>query len=249
MSLTAYSLRLFVVVLPLAGCTSSLPLRVAEFDNEAQFKASSQKSIPYGNPQTFDEVRAAFLAYYNLYLAEADGKRLNAQRANEAGFYSAVIGVIGGIAKSIEVAVGGAVGSAGAGLYGDRYRLGVQAHNYELAAKSLRCMYQLLPGATDTSLSAFRFTTSNRAADIELRDVALTGLTNIRDKLRTLQTSFEFGQADLSKLKQAMQDGKDNAAPNAGSRVNALTTSAIPPVDEIENYRKNIKTCEALMGA
>lgn len=230
----------------LAGCGALQPLPVAEFSSNEQFNQAVDQKLPFGDLNSFQKVQDAFVAYHNLYTAEARRKRQAAQNVNETSFYSSILGVLGGLAKSLEAAATGAVGAAGAGLMSDRYKLAVQASNYELAADALLCMYHLLPGATDEVLSSFRFVDRDSPADIELREIALNGLLGVRSKLGRLQSSFELGRPDPNRLKEALLQTKDKAADTRdAASIRSAARQRIPSAEEIAGYRAAVKACDS----
>ena len=234
---------LFLVLI--SGCAST-PLPVAEFSSEDAYNAAASRRLPFGDLNSYEKVRVAFVAYHNLYDDTAKSKRLSAQRSNETGFYSSIIGVLGGIGKSVETAAVGAIGAAGAGLYGERYRLTVQASNYELAADAMLCMYNLLPNATDEGLRAYRFISPDSPADLEIRNIALEGLLSVRSKLGRLQAAFELGRPDPNKLKDAITEKKQDASDVPTQRSLLRARNVEPPSkEEVENYKKGIKVCAA----
>lgn len=232
----------------LAGCATPLP--IAEFDppdkaGGRHFNKYADRSLPYGSVKTFGEVQTAMRAYRHLYLEEADKKRLQAQSASEVSFFSSVLGVLGGVARSQDAALTGGGIAAGAGLYSDRYKLIVQAANYEKAAEALECMYLLLPDGVSEHLGAFRVKSENASAESVFRTAALESLLFVRSKLRTLQSTFQFGDADVNKLKDALTKKSDDVEEGQDKLGVTRAKQASIDSDALKSYRKDLKACEA----
>lgn len=191
----------------LTGC-SSLPLPPRDDPN-------SSGKFPFGDVDTFEQVRTAFKGYYRTYSEEAVAKRVSAQKASETGFYGAILGVVGGVAKEVGVATTGAVLGAGSGLYSDRYRLQVQAQSYEVSADAMLCMYLASQDMDSARLSMFNLEGAKQSGDLAARDIAIDGLLRIRDKLYKLQSKLELGQPDPNKLKDALTKPPATVTENA----------------------------------
>lgn len=172
-----------------SACTSPLPIPVAEPSSEC-LNDSSLKACrnPTDGLSTFDSVIRAFRAYAITWSSESTKKRQQALATSEVSFYGALVGAIGGIVQSPPTAIAGASLAAGSSIYSQRYRLEVQAANYDLAAASMQCMYDYTSPLLGTPSSA---------ATIEARDIALENLHRVRDKFRSLQNSFELGKPDV----------------------------------------------------
>jgi hypothetical protein len=241
---------LFAIAL-LVGCATPLP--VAEFDAPGTsggrtIASYAARDFPYGELKTFAQVQGAMRAYRHLYLEEADKKRLQAQNASEVSFFSSIVGVLGGVAKSQDAALAGGGVAAGAGLYADRYRLTVQAKNYETAAEALECMFQILPEGAAEALAAFQIKGTAAGLDSVFRTAALESLFFVRSKLRSLQTTFEFGTADVNKLKDALSKKADEVEESNDKDAVAKSKSAKFDAEALKNYRKDLKACEAKFG-
>lgn len=206
----------------LTGC-SSLPLPPRDDPN-------SSGKFPFGDVSTFEEVRSAFKGYYRTYSEEALAKRVSAQKSSETGFYGAILGVLGGVAKEVGVAATGAVIGAGSGLYSDRYRLQVQAQSYEVSADAMLCMYLASQDMDSPRLSMFNLDGANQPGDLAARDIAIDGLLRVRDKLYKLQSKFELGQPDTNKLKDALKQPPAIASENAKFTANQNAAAANIPV-------------------
>jgi len=221
------------VIVTLTGCSTPLP--IVDRDNPTG-------TFPFGDVSSFDNVKAKFKDYYLLYSDEAQTKRIYAQRASETGFYGAVFGVLGGLAKDVDAAITGAVVGASAGLYSDRYRLQVQAANYETAADAMLCMYRASIDISDNNLSNLTFI--KQPAKIAVRDIALDGFIAVRGKLYKLQASFALGQPDPNKLKDALNAPKSDTPTKSSDKATlSMEESTIQAL--LPDYKNKIDQCLA----
>lgn len=230
----------------LVGCgTIPTPLPVAKLPEDYM-----NKDEPWAKINSLDDAAKTFLAYSIFYTDQAAAKRKMAQNANETSFYSSVIGVIGGIVKSATTAITGGVVGAGAGLFTDRYRLDVQAHNYETASTAMRCMYLATNDVNSGNVSAYRIQLLNGApmpADAQLKRIAIDDLLVVLDHLYRLQASFQLGQPDVNKLKEpVIADLKTVKKPGE-------ETGFVASGDEetqrqrIANYKGDMEKCTGLI--
>lgn len=218
-----------IIAILLAGC--SLPLPVPDRND------SANRPLPYGELRTFDTVKMKFKDYHLLYAEEAQDKRKLAQSSSEIGFYSSILAVLGGIGKSPEVAIGGALLGAGSAMYSERYKLQVQATNLETASDAMLCMYlksQDIP--SDAILK--NLTVDSKTADIATRDIAIDGFLQVRSKLYRLQSSFELGKPDPNKLKDALKAPPASVGNAAGFTVDDPTSKEM-----LTKYKSEIDQC------
>ena len=211
---------------------------------------STTADFPFGDIGTFDKVKAKFKDYYVLYTTKAQDDRVIAQYASETGFYGAVIGVLGGIAKDITAVASGAGIGAGAGLFSDRYRLQVQAANYEAAADAMLCMYRASIDISDAKME--KLVVEDQPATSVIRDVAVDGFIAVRSKLYNLQANFALGQPDPNKLKDALTAPPKDAAPKknpGGTGFVALDANETTVQELLKGYKNNIDQCLAKISA
>ncbi|MDP1927565.1 MAG: hypothetical protein Q8K62_03540 [Thiobacillus sp.] len=222
-------LTLLVVPVAFGGCATPLPVvDTPKYEKELPFKAN-----------TFDDVKISFMGFYHAYNDEAKDKRRKNQTASETSFYSSIIGLIGGVAEAVPVAIAGATVAAGSGIYSDRYRLQVQAGNYEMAADAMLCMYFASQDLTSDGLK--KLTIADKPAEVEAREIARDALLKVRDKLYRLQASFVLGQPDISKLKDALK-----AAPaNNVSKASGFATFDVKEEEALKEYKNKIDQCVA----
>lgn len=220
------------VIVMLSGCSTPLPI---------VDRTTPNGDFPFGDVGSFDKVKAKFKDYYLLYSDEAQSKRVVAQRASETGFYGAIVGVLGGLAKDFDTAATGALVGAGAGLYNDRYRLQVQAANYETAADAMFCMYRASVDISDKNLKHLIF--MNQPAEIAIRDIALDGFISVRGKLYKLQASFVLGQPDPNRLKAALNAPQSDPATKKGTQTLASDDATVQAL--LPDYKNKLDQCFA----
>ena len=209
----------------LVGCGTALPIPVVDFEDDASFQQAASRFHALRKFEDFKGAQQALHAYAVLYQDEASKKRLLAQRLGEVSFYSALGGAIAGIARSPEGAFTGAVGSASAGILSDRYRLTLQAANYDLAAEAMRCMDRETIPFSEAGISGLSFTIAGQSvvAESEMRDIAAKNFLLVYDRLQKLQATFTLGNPDLNKLRDVAK-----AQPDTVSRAPKVLTLAAP---------------------
>ncbi|MFM0557594.1 hypothetical protein P0D69_42650 [Paraburkholderia sediminicola] len=185
------------IFVAISGCASPWPIPVDK-PSAACLKDKTLATCQNESDHldTLADVIVAFRAYAVTWRGSADGKRQDAQASSEVSFYGALVGAIGGIVKSPQTAIAGTAVAAAGGIFSQRYRLDVQAANYDLAANAMQCMYDY-----SSPLLTGGYTGTN-----EQRDNALADLTLVRNKLRTLQNTFQLGTPDISKLTDALKN-------------------------------------------
>lgn len=199
----------------LVGCSTGLPIPVADFDGNASYVNAVNAFDGLTAFTTVEGAKGAFKAYFILYRAQATEKRKLAQSTSEFSFYSALGAAIAGIAKSPTGAIAGAAGSAGASIFSERYKLALQAANYDLAASAMRCMQSETSVFTPGALAALSFTRANGtvvSAEVELRDIAAKNFLSVQDRLYKLQSTFELAAPDFNKLRAIGDKRADNVS-------------------------------------
>lgn len=237
----------------LTGCASNRPLPV--IDNPVFLNGNDTANMPYGDANNIVDYQAIFKGYYLAYSREANNKRLSNQKADETTFYSTIIGVVGGIAKSMTTAIGGAAVAGGSSAYSDHYNMIIQADNYELAAEVMNCMYVAGKGIDYMELIFIQKTNENDIpAGLYVNEVAQENLDLVRAKLARLQASVQLGKFDADKFKKSINDSSaEFKAPTpaqakligfAGAFVNDLDDT----IYAVNNYKKRMDGCAAKLG-
>lgn len=235
----------------IVGCSTALPLPVAEFGDDAAFDRAAGRFHALKRFRDFKGAQQALHAYAVLYQDEADKKRLLSQKLSETSFYSALGGAIAGIAKSPQGALVGGIGSAGSGILSERYNLTVQAANYDLAAEAMRCMDRETIPFTEAGVSGLTFTLSGRSvsADSELRDIAAQNFLLVHDRLHKLQANFVLATPDLNKLRQAGSMPQDKVSFSTKSATltapSALTSADQQDAMKVQTFNAQTKAYNA----
>lgn len=220
----------FVVV----GCASQ-PLPVADIPKPPS------DDFPFGSIKTFDEVKAKFKGYHLTYIEQAQTKRQYAQNASETTFYGSIVAALGGAFESTATAIGGGLIAGGGSLYNDRYRLQLQAHNYETAASVMLCMYRASQDLSDANLAAF--TLDAGPATTAAREIALDGLLTVRERLYRLQATFELGKPDANRLKEIVNTPKQKVEDAAGIQSAQTAEQKAITESQLAQFKNRIDQC------
>jgi predicted DNA-binding transcriptional regulator AlpA len=188
-------------------------------------------------------VKIGVRAYATRWEKEADAKKAQATAAGELTFYGLLTSAIGLATKSPETVIaGGSVGAAGT-IYSKRYALDVQAHNYDLAAQSVQCMY----------MAALPYKDIQFADPSQVRDPALASLVNVRKKLRNQQNNLVLATPSFTELQAALMTTADVKANVASGSTQALYGVPVETEGEetkvdISALLKSLKVCESQTG-
>ena len=195
-------LRIIVVcffTLLAAGCASLYPLPVDEkdiMDNlEKHDKLYNGTKGLYGlepatdHPQAIKNLRI----YSDWYFLKTNNLRKYQFELKDRSLFFGIAGMLAGIAKSPEWAVGGTLLASSVEMPNDRYQLSVQSANYEKASDTMYCMYRhLAPYQNDTNVLPFVKFLNDR-------------IYEVRRKLRKAQTSITLTSPDLTKLTASLK--------------------------------------------
>lgn len=138
-------------------------------------------------------------------MKHADTLRSHSYSASDVSFSGGLLGIVGGLTKSPETAIAGALLNGSGSTAQARYEYQVQASNYERAAEALYCMRRHLypyPGAIDITLANER-------------------IDAIRRKLRTVQSQVTLAATNADALKAALEKAipAENGAAVAKARM------------------------------
>ena len=186
-----------VIVLTLSGCAGMRPLPVKEPASVVGVKKEGGGLDPaLSASEAFDNLEA----YGNYYLIEASKLHANNYRASDASFAGALVGIAGGLTKSPQTAIAGALLGGGGSIASDRYKFQVQAQNYEKASDGMFCLRGVLysmhiPGKLLVPVD-------------QVLDLAFLNerISEIRRKLRVSQAAVQLTTPDLTKLQKALAD-------------------------------------------
>lgn len=208
----------------LSGCASMRPLPVREP------QTLSDVTEKWGGLPTatgFDGASANLSGYGNYYLMQANGLHASAYRASDAGFAGGLIGMAGGLTKSPQTAIAGAVLGGGGAMANDRYQFQVQAQNYEKAADAMFCMKRVLISMGDPTNLLGTSTTP-------VLDVAFLNerIEEVRRKLRKSQATVQLASPDLTKLQATLADliKKKDAKVNSNPSANTIFGQSVSPL-------------------
>lgn len=236
----------------LTGCATPLPI-VDYASTQERAQGPYARYQPQNNFSDLPKAVEEFEAYYFLYQHTSDQLNLRKQSAGEVGFFSSVLAILGGAAKSPGAVVTGGLGTVGSSIYSERYRLDVQAANYDQAARAMRCLSLETRDLDAAALPAAQFTAVGQPsldALPEVLRVARDAFIEVRDRLRSLQIKITLGSPDLGKLKEVAQAKRDSVTPKAIAPAAALAALAVTASNEkIELYRGRVKACTALLGS
>lgn len=177
---------MFALGICLSGCASMRPLPLQE-PTDATVEAYPGGGL---NPATTPgEVKTNLKVYADTYLKHADTLRSASYSASDVSFSGGLLGIVGGLTRSPETAIAGALLNGSGSTAQARYEYQIQASNYERAAEALYCMRRHLypyPGVIDISLANER-------------------IDAIRRKLRTVQSQVTLAATNADALKAALE--------------------------------------------
>lgn len=179
---------LFIAAISVSGCQSMRPLPISEPTDYSSATTPIGGLPPASSwPEGVQTVRA----YGNTYIEAADKLHRSNYRASDAAFGGGLLGMIGGLTRSPETAVAGALLTGGGNTASERYQYMVQAKNYEKASEAMGCLER----------SMLLVTQCNSLDLFELNDA----VAQIRRKLRNYQASVTLSMPDLTKLEAAVR--------------------------------------------
>ncbi|MDQ3288665.1 MAG: hypothetical protein M3Q42_10490 [Pseudomonadota bacterium] len=208
----------------LVGCASTRPLPLRE---PTDVNAGEYHGGGLSPASTPDEVKRNLKVYADAYLQHADALHSNSYSASDTAFSGGLLGMIGGLAKSPETAIAGALLSGGGNTAQARYQFQVQAANYEKAADALYCMRRHLypyPGPIDVGMANDRIDTVRRklrtaqskvtlaATDVSALETALKKLIPIEEAATEQKEALAQAMMDLEKGKRTLELLKKRAA-------------------------------------
>lgn len=207
------------VVVLLSACTSLRPLPVVEPeggtpDNPSQPDFRRGGLIPANTP---DQALKNLKIYADSYYSSGDRLRSSEFNNSDLTLIGGILALVGGVAKSVEVAVTGGVLSAGSSIASQRYQLKIQAANYEKAGDAMSCMYR-------------------NGMQLKLIDEKYLGDTpsfvndkidEVRGKLRKAQISVDLLSPKTDELEKSLKQlqGANSVATEASSSLLSLRSS------------------------
>lgn len=160
---------ILIITVFISGCVNPHPSPITEPDPECLRGGDICNNFA-DNLTSFYAVVNAYRAYATTWEHTSDQKKSQATNASEITFYGLLASAIGLATKSPETVIaGGSVGAAGT-IYSKRYALEIQAHNYDLAAQSMQCMY----------MAAAPYQKKSFPDDLTVRNASLNSLITVR---------------------------------------------------------------------
>lgn len=168
-----------------------------------------------------------------LYGAEALG--------SETSFLATVTSVVSAATGHLQAAKSAAVIAGGGALISDRYKITVQAGNYDKASKSFLCMRDRLAAADAVqNLSSQTLRTTHPEVEIRLPDTMRAKVGEVLDRLATAQRQISIVTPDIENIKKALSQTPTTAAVSS-FRVGGASLDTTP----IDELLKNIAACAA----
>ncbi|OEZ50798.1 hypothetical protein JAB1_19160 [Janthinobacterium sp. MP5059B] len=132
------------IVVSLPACNNLRPLPIVE-PNGGSVEMPTQPDFKRGGLIPATSILQAvnnLKIYTDSYYSTADNLRSSEFDNADLTLLGGIAAIVGGVAKSVEIAVSGGVLSAGASIASQRYQLKIQAANYEKAGDAMACMYR-----------------------------------------------------------------------------------------------------------
>lgn len=138
------TLFILLFVVSLSACNNLRPLPIVEPDGGSVENPTQPDFRRGGLIPANSAVQAVnnLKIYTDSYYSSADKLRASEFDNADLTLLGGIAAIVGGVAKSVEIAVSGGVLSAGASIASQRYQLKIQAANYEKAGDAMACMYR-----------------------------------------------------------------------------------------------------------
>jgi hypothetical protein len=240
-----------VVTLFLLGCVSNYPLPVKEPPAQDSKKKSTEASLtseptdPEENrtepdyqsggltpAKTLEQAARNLKIYGDSYQKSAENLMRNEYISSDVGYGGGVIGVIGGLVKSFQTTIAGALAATGSSIASNRYQLTVQAKNYERAANAMHCMYTALYPQTDLGLEV-HYVNEN--------------IDKVRRDLRKAQYSVQLLSPDINLLKEVLGKKEASEKALADARQNKAKPDDLKAA-EIKVLKDRLNECVVTLG-
>lgn len=183
-----------VIAAALSGCVNLYPLPIQEpaaLDSKKQRVEPDYQRGGLLPAKTIEHAIENLKIYGDSYQDYGNKLRRNEYISSDIAFIGGILGVAGGLTKSVETVIAGAVLGSGGLIVSERYQFLVQATNYEKASDAMYCMYsQLYP----VSGGSIPFGFVNERID------------EVRRKLRNVQSKVQLASPDLSKLETSLSE-------------------------------------------
>lgn len=183
-----------LVLVFLCGCGGLRPLPVAEPpSNQTEPNVSRGLRPATTTPQAIKNLQI----YSDSYFSTADSLRIKEYTSSDISLGGGILGILGGVGKSVEIAVSGGLISTSAVMFSDRYQLKEQAKNYERAGDVMSCMYRA---------AVFLEKIGGAADSVETPKFINYRVDEVRAKLRKSQIAVDLVSPDMSKFEAAARE-------------------------------------------
>ncbi len=182
--------------------------------------------------KNIDGVVAQIRAHQVTWANEADRFAAGVDGLSNSQFAGAVVGAIGVLANSLDVGKVGAALAGGAGIWGDRYKLSVQAQNYRSASKAMQCMYKQVSAIPSGYWSAMFDPSTGRVKTTSAQFLMLAAgqgaapvQANARQGIRSLNDTFTKIHTSVQEVRERLGDAQRKVAltsPSSGDIAMAL---------------------------
>jgi len=160
---------------------------------------------------------------------------------SEAGFLATVTSVVAAATGHLQAAKSAAVIAGGGALISDRYKITVQAGNYDKASKSFLCMRDRLADAYAVqALAQQPLQTTHPDVARRLSETVRSKVVEVLERLDTAQRQISIVTPDIESIKKALSQTPNT--PAVVALMNGGSTLDTTPIDEL---LKNIATCAA----
>lgn len=193
-------------VLVLGGCSHFYPVPVSEpcAPTDTQNPLAPCKQITNSekprrpNPATtFDGAKQILKLYATHYEDQADSLRRNDYQMSDVTLGGGIVGILGGLAKSSGTALAGGLIAAGGAIPESRYKLTVQAENYEKASDTMYCMHKAI-----TAFGKVQEADKDSWLPEEVND----HIDRVRRQLRKVQSTITLTSPDLTALQKNLEE-------------------------------------------
>ncbi|GAA5007337.1 hypothetical protein GCM10025793_16860 [Lysobacter lycopersici] len=144
-------------------------------------------------PTTLNEALSTLKAYSNTYLEAAEKLHSADYWASDASYAGGALGIVGGLTKSPQTAIVGALLNGGGSASSQRYQYAVQATNYEKASDAMLCLRRVIVVSGAKNSESIDYLVLNERID------------EIRGRLRQLQANVQLASPDLTKIQDAIK--------------------------------------------
>lgn len=191
-----FAFAAFAVVI--SGCMRPLPIRQVPLEHTTDTK---KEALLGPTPATtLQQLRSNLRSYEVAYTEQADARFERFMKGSDTTAGGGIIGTIGGLTKSPQTSIMGALLGAGGSYAEQRYQLQVQAKNFNRAAKAMQCLGRVMafpPGPPEISGDALLIASAVSLADDHIDQV--------KSRLRDAQFAVTPLDVDVEKVRAGIR--------------------------------------------